>query len=377
MADFINHHVYIPKFTHPAEVSGVTFGGFLADKYINSQPNARPDEGSPDVAHSGAAGSVPGVSRPGLPVWDYINFPKSMIVCCNKGKGYHLTSAFERASLAFLAHKFGTMPHGGNKNVNPPCDYTYTSEIGILDEHLYSENPSYCRALPGTGPNTWGHNHLPSGVFDLNGLVWEWCLMLMTTDGYPMVPGNINVSYLGSPYGRGTISDSGGATPTLTCDGSSINWKKAWVANEFAGMKLYIAEADASATGILFDITSNTATAIVLANGSAPGNGTATFCVFKTIATDITNGMTSGHRILSLRNSDADLKAFAIPASSDGTGSAVYGNDGFWFDKAATRAAVFGGNFDSGVRAGVFALYLNAAPSPSNYNIGFRACKAL
>jgi len=60
-----------------------------------------------------------------------------MIACCNKGKGYHLTSVFERASLAFLSQKLGTIPHGDNKNVNPPRDATYTSEIGMLDKYEY------------------------------------------------------------------------------------------------------------------------------------------------------------------------------------------------------------------------------------------------
>jgi len=47
-------------------------------------------------------------------------------------------------------------------------------------------------------------------------------------------------------------------------------------------------------------------------------------------------------------------------------------NVNFWY----WRAAIFGGNFNNEVRAGVFALNLNNAPSNSNYNIGFRACNA-
>jgi len=43
--------------------------------------------------------------------------------------------------------------------------------------------------------------------------------------------------------------------------------------------------------------------------------------------------MASGSRILTLRNSDTDLKYFAIPLTSDSTGSAVYGNDYYSFDK--------------------------------------------
>lgn len=372
MGNFISQHVLIPKFT-TSDVSGVTFGGFLADKYICSQPNARADQGSPDVAHSGAAGAVPAISRPGVPVWDYINLPQAMIACCNKGKGWHLMSAFEWASLAFLSKKFGTQPHGGNKNSNPPADVTYTTEIALLDEHLNGETPTYYRPLPGTGPNTWSHNHLASGVFDLQGLVYQWNMgLFMQTDGHVDVLGSLDTSYKKSPYGRGTISGSGGATPTLTLDGSGVNWLKAWAADEFNGMQVYIAE-----TGAFYTITDTTATTLVLSNGDAPGDGTATFVIVKHIGTDITSGMTTGHKILTLRNSDADLKPFAIPATADATGAAAYGNDGYHFDKTAVRAAIRGGGFNNGAIAGVFYLNLGGPPSNSNFGIGFRACKAL
>ena len=354
------------------DIGGVTFGGFLADKYICSQPNARPDEGSPDVAHSGAAGSVPAISRAGVPVWDYITFPQAMIACCNRGKGWHLTSPFEWAAMAFLSKKFNTQPHGGNKNVDPPTDYEYTTEIGLLDQHLKGENSAYNRALPGTGPSTWAHNYHSSGIFDLNGLVWEWNLMFMDTSGYPKIPANLNVSYLGSPYGRGTISGSGGATPTLTCDGAGVNWKKNWTVDEFNGMQVYIAE-----TGAFYDITDTTVETVVLTNDDAPGDGTATFFICKTISTDITAGMSNGNRILTLRDSDADLKPFAIPATADGTGSATYGKDVYYFSKSAVRAAIRSGSFDHGSRAGVFALDSSNSPLLSHYSVGFRACKAI
>ena len=122
------------------------------------------------------------------------------------------------------------------------------------------------------------------------------------------------------------------------------------------------------------DTTANTA---VLTNGDAPGNGTATFCIFKLIATDITGGCTSGQKIVTLRDADADLKYFAIPATTDGTGVNGYGNDGYWFDKSALRAAVRGGGFGSAAGAGVFALNLGSAPSDADSGIGFRAAKAL
>jgi hypothetical protein len=372
-----SQHVYIPKFTYAEEVSGVNFGGFAVDKYICSQPNARPDQGSPDVAHSGAAGAVPAISRPGVPVWDYITLPQAMIASANKGKGWHLMTAFEWASLAFLSKKLGTQPHGGNANVNPPADSVYTTETALLDAHHNGETGSYYRALPGTGPNTWAHNHLASGVFDLQGLVWEWNMgLFMQTDGHVDVLGSLDVSYGKSPFGRGTISGSGGASPTLTLDGSGVNWLKSWTADEFNGMQVYIAEA-ASGAGAFYTITDTTATTLILTNGDAPGNGTATFVIVKHISTDVTSGMTTGQNILTLRNSDADLKPFALPATADATGAAAYGNDIYYFDKSAVRAVFRGGAFHGGADAGVFSLYLSSAPSESDSTVGFRACKAI
>ena len=71
------------------------------------------------------------------------------------------------------------------------------------------------------------------------------------------------------------------------------------------------------------------------------------------------------------------LNAFAIPATADATGSASYGNDGFYHSKSAVRAAIRGGSFDFTANAGVFCLDVNNAPSVASHRIGFRACKAL
>lgn len=141
-------------------------------------------------------------------------------------------------------------------------------------------------------------------------------------------------------------------------------------------MQVYIAEAGSGA-GAFYTIADTTATSLILTNGAAPGNGTATFCIVRHVATDITGGMTSGNKILTLRNSDADLKAFAIPATSDGTGAAAYGAVRYYFDKTVVRAALRGGRVPGGVGAGVFVLYLGATSLGSAANIGFRACKAI
>lgn len=377
MINYTNNQVLVPPFVTP-DVAGVTFGGFVIDKYINSQPNATPAQGSPDVAHSGAVGAVPGISRGGVPVWDYITLPQSMIAAANKGKYWHLATAFQWASMAHLSKKLGTLPNGGNSNTNPPKDYAATTEIALLDKHLNAETPTYYRALPGTGPKNWSHNHLTNGVWDLNGLVWEWNMgLFLRTDGTVDVLPTLDATATGSPYGRGTISGSGGATPTLTCDGAGlVNWLKQWTPDAWNGMQVYIAEASGGA-GAFYAITGTTATTLALTGGDAPGDGTATFCVVKHVATDITAGMTSGNKILTLRDADVDLKGFAIPATADAAGAAVYGNDVYYYDKAAVRAALRGGGFNDDAAAGVFVLYLGNAPSYSSFGLGFRAGKAL
>jgi hypothetical protein len=380
MGSFENHAVLIKPFTHP--VWTTVFDAFLCDQFLSSQPNTRSDEGSPDVAHNGAAGAVPAISRPGLPVWDYIKFPQAMIAAANKGKGWHLITAVEWAILAEWSRINGTMPHGGNANTDPPSDTTYTSEKGQLDEHLHGENATWHRALPGTGPNTWSHNHKVDGVWDLQGLTWQWVMGLAgvgadwTTNGYPRILASLSLKYKTSAFGRGTISGSGGATPTLTCDGAGVNWLKAWAEDAFNGMYIYIAEA-AGGAGAWYTITDTTATTIILTNADTPGNGTATFYIAKVISVDITAGMTTGNRILTLRDADADLKPFAIPATVDGTGSNIYGKDIYYFDKNAERAALRGGLFDGGTSPGVFALSLGAGPGNSASDLACRACKSL
>lgn len=376
---FNNDTIMIKPWTHP--VWALSFDGFHCDKYINSQPNAKPNEGSPQVAHGAVCGNIPGISMPGVPMWDYITFPQAMIAAANKGKGWHLMTAVEWAILAEQSRLNGTMPHGGNSNLNPPSDAAYLLEIAQLDQHRHSENPAHHRPLPGTGPNTWSHNHGQDGIFDMNGF-WHWLMGVAgvttdwTTNGYPRILAKADLKYLTSAFGRGTISGSGGATPTLTCDDVGVNWLKAWTADEFNGLYVYIAEIGAGAGG-WFGISYNTPTAIIFLSFADPGNGTATFYISKLISVDITAGMTSGHRILTLRDADVNLKPFAIPLTADVTGSPTYGNDIYYFDKTLGPVLMRGGNFAAGSDAGIFAMGMYYLPSINDYTIGFRACKCL
>lgn len=253
--------------------------------------------------------------------------PQAMILAADKGKGFHLTTSFEWASMAYLWQKAKT---------------------------------------------------LEDCAIDLHKETWQWVMgLFMHQDGHVDVLANLDVTYGGSPYGRGTIRKSGKENPILVCDGKGSNWLKKWAPGSFDGMSVYIAEAD-NGKGEFFPISRTTKNSIILPKSNTLTSGTATFCILKHVSTDVTVGMNSGNRITSLRESDNDLKPFAIPGSSDNEGKAELGFDRYWFYKCDTvRAAFRGGDFFDAADAGVFALDLDDAPSYAHDSIGFRACKAL
>lgn len=366
-------YVVIPTFQSP-DVANVNFGGFLCDKYINSQPNARPDEAYPHVAPNGAIGSVRSVSKAGVPVWDNISFSRAMIACCNRGKGWHLMTPFEWASLSFLVKKYNMTPHGGDANTNPPSSVHNLSETAILDQCAFARNVTVKRALPGTGPGTWAHNMQGTGVYDLFGIVYQLTMGLMKCpEGYPLLPANDDLTYYGSPFGRGTLTGSGTATPTLTCDGLGENWMKKWTEDSFNGLTVFIAENNS-----FYNISDTNQQNIILTSGSSPGNKVVTFCIFKSVSIDITAGKTSGHKIVIINN-DESLKRYALPGTTNPTGSVEYGNDRFYFTKTGPHKVMLRGGpwnlTDPG--GGLFLLNTNVAVTAATNSVGFRACKSL
>jgi hypothetical protein len=367
--------VYIPPFTHP-DVDNVTFGGFLVQKYAASQPNSTAYDDNPDVADGASVSTTKAHSKPGVSPWREITLLEARRACANNGTGWHLISAFEWASLAYWAQKMSTQPHGPNGDTNPPSDETYTTELGIRDYALAARG-EHDSALTGSGPVTWAHNWRGSGVYDLNGTIWQWndgvfLLPESLSDdsatphtitgageaGYCLFLANREVSLQGAPYGESTAVAAGSLTDS----------NKAWTSDEFIGMWLYDAD------GSLYYIDDNDATSLTIDGADTPASGPYTIVQLK--STDITNGMTSGHRILTL-STDADLGPLAIPATADGTGSSSYGNDVYYHAATVFRAARRGGDWDDGSRAGAFALHLAYAPSNRRVSIGFRACKAL
>ncbi|WNF36393.1 SUMF1/EgtB/PvdO family nonheme iron enzyme [Bacillaceae bacterium IKA-2] len=94
---------------------------------------------------------------------------------------------------------------------------------------------------------------------------------------------------------------------------------------------------------------------------------------------NVTTGMTSGHKILTLKegvipNSPGMLwEGLAIPATADATGASAYGNDGYYFNALGERFPNRGGHWTTGAIAGVFALNLFYERSFSSSYRGFRS----
>ncbi|MFW6247008.1 MAG: hypothetical protein ACOC22_02435 [bacterium] len=205
MATYNSYYTFIPVFEK--EDIGIEFGGFIVDKFINSQPGAKYEKGNPVLTTSPLSSensNVPSISKSGVPVWDDISFADAMIVCANRGKGWHLMTPYEQAALAYLTKDYNIQPSGNNSGGdNPPSNYDDNSEVGIYDGEVNG------RSLTGTGSLKWVANK----IFDLNGVAREWVMMLMASNkhdnpGELYIPANENLKYLESPFGRGVYREN-------------------------------------------------------------------------------------------------------------------------------------------------------------------------
>ncbi len=109
--------------------------------------------------------------------------------CARKGPGWHLMSNVEWAAIAHWCRKNGATPRGNN---NFGRDVKAVHEHGVRSSADFSSNPEEARTLTGSGPNSWSHDGSPSGIFDLNGNVWDLVSGLRLKDGEIQVIENNN-----------------------------------------------------------------------------------------------------------------------------------------------------------------------------------------
>jgi len=208
--------------------------------------------------------------------------------------GHHLVTAYEWFSVAAWAvkyrYRFGFgFPKGNNnwgKDYRDPREQRYE---GIPDPVRPGYNGNdIARVLTGSGPLSWSLNGRRSGVWDLNGNVWEWVDLLIGSEtdfvisqGYP---------------GEGHLLPTTGTT---------------------SGASMWVAE---------------------------------------------------------LEDSSQELAELGIPKTLSSTPNPELDDMRYWLDETRTgeRAALRGGAWGYGSRAGVFSLSLNGAPSDTWGDVGFR-----
>ena len=111
-------------------------------------------------------------SLPHMKAWTSITNDEAAKACFSKGTGWHMVTAAEWGLLANISLKNKTLPHGNTASGKYHAD---TDESGEVYDSYYT--------LTGSGPDTWTHDHTPTGVHDLTGNVWEMIRGLRIKDG--------------------------------------------------------------------------------------------------------------------------------------------------------------------------------------------------
>lgn len=322
--------VRIPKFkikdvidggsdsTHPAFiVNGIEVPEIYISKFQN-------------VIHNGRAYSLPG-EDPTVNV----NFDTARQACEAKGPGWHLMTNAEWAAIALWCRKNNLMPKGNNNYGKDVSESTYVAIPTYIDAQGRT-----CRVATGSGPVTWSHNGEVTGIWDLNGNVYEWVGGYRTVDGeIQILPNNDAADADNSQGAQSSKWQAIMPDGTLVAPGTAgtLKWD-------------YTADPGTIDTGKPFRL--NTVLEFPASNDLPYGSQQ-----FNTLTA--ADGVTVPEI----------LKALALFPADNGD----HGGDYFYMRNRGERLAYRGGHWSYGSYAGVFSLFGFSSRSYSRTYIGFRS----
>ena len=336
--------VYIPKFknsdvltggnsaTHPAFiVNGSEIPGFYYSKYQNVVHAVTNTEGYNVTAAYSLPGEDPAVN---------IDFDTSRARCEAKGHGWHLSTNAEWAAIALWCKKNGFMPYGNN---NYGKD---TRESNYKAIPMSTDSGRTGRVATGTGPLTWSHDKTLSGIWDLNGNVWEW------QGGIRFVWGELQI-----------LANNDAADPDNPQNETSVCWKAINAADgSLVEPECHVSDTAAKLSGstIKLDYVSGAWVYTTTVTSSVDQSRS---CLFAKVTAAAAVGAAA--KVL--------LRSLAL-LPDEGATEADYEGDYYWLNNGVAERCVFrGGGWNFGADAGVFSFAGAYSRASVNWNVGFRS----